>query len=117
MCLRLSNLDIQICVYLLVDSRRRVDMIINKHCRTVEILQHTKQTSSVPIICHTAAIINLPCSVFKHLASWRTKRVNRQMNMLKLTHYNCEHNFCWFLLKGLIFCKLVPQVAKVIRNF
>lgn len=74
MCLSLSNLDVQTCVYLPVDSRRRIDMIINKHSVTVEILQHTEQTASVPIICHTAAIIYLPCSVFKHLDRWRTQR-------------------------------------------
>lgn len=103
MCLHLSNLDIQICVYLPVDSRRRVDVIINKHSGTVEILQHTEQTSSVPIICHTAAIIDLPCSVFKHLDRWRTKRGDRQMNVLKHTSA--------FLTKGPVFLRAYTSTS------
>lgn len=62
--LSLSNLDIQFCVYLPVDSRCTVDVITTEDSRTIEVLHHTEQTSSVPVICHTATIINLSCSVF-----------------------------------------------------
>lgn len=103
MLLHLSNLDIQTCVYLAVDSRRRVDMVINKHRGRVEILQHTEQTSSVPIVCHTAAIINLPCSVFKHLDRWRTKRGGRQTTTVKHKHIFRLREKLLFLTKGNVF--------------
>lgn len=111
MRLHLSNLDIQICVYLPVDSRQRVDVIINKHSGTVEILQHTEQTSSVPIICHTAAIIDLPCSVFKHLDRWRTKRGDRQMNVLKHTRTPTENKTSAVLTKGPVFLQAYTSTS------
>lgn len=60
-------------------------MIIIQHSRAVEILQHTEEASSVPVIRHTAAIIDVSRSVFEHLDGWRTKRGGRWMNALKHT--------------------------------
>lgn len=62
--LRLSDLDIQVCVDLPVDSRRRVEVTVFQHSRTVEVLQDAQQASSVPVICHSAAVIDLPSGIF-----------------------------------------------------
>lgn len=68
MCL--SHRYVQHGVYLPVDSRLRVDVIVSQHSRRVEILQHAEQTSSVPVISYAAAVIDVSCSVYENLESW-----------------------------------------------